>query len=197
MAKRNLIFLCGFKNTGKDTVAKMINDLSYGNYDIVGFADALKKDYYASVGVEYDRDTEDRDFKEKHRPGIIQYGEGMKQEHGMYHWIETALDELIFDEKSEKGIIVPDCRRVEEVKWMKDFMRQIHPKYQFVYEKFNPFFFAVHREGAEDEDTDYLTHIAIKIASEEMFMVNEFIPNFETLKKLKIRVEELYARRLK
>jgi hypothetical protein len=197
MKKRHLIFLMGYKNTGKDTVAKMINEMSFNQYDIVGFADALKRDYYQSIGVQYDRDTEDRDFKEMHRPGIISYGENMKQNKGMWHWVETALDPLLFDKESKKGIIVPDCRRVEEVVWMKDFMQRRHPKYNFIYDRFEPHFFAVHREGAEDEDSDYLTRICIRVAAEEMFMINRFIKNYKDLKHLKGVVEEIYACRLK
>ena len=197
MNKRNLIFLMGYKNTGKDTVANMIKDMSYGQYDIVGFADALKSEYYASVGVEYDRDSEDRAFKEIHRPGIIRYGEGEKQKYGMYHWIETALDKYIFDEKSSNGIIVPDCRRVEEVLWMKDFMKRRHPKYTFVYDRFDPHFFAVHRPDAERDDHDYLTHVAVRVATEETFMIQRLIKNYGDLKDLKVAVEEIYACRLK
>jgi hypothetical protein len=194
--KRHLIFLLGFKNTGKDTAAGYFNDCSYGNFDIVGFADALKKDYYGSLGIEYDRNTEDRDFKETHRSGIIRYGEGMKQRKGATYWIEKALDDYLFDPKSKKGIIVPDCRRVEELFWYRDFLNNSIPKYTFIRERFQPHFFAIHREGAEDNDKDYLTHNTVRVM-EEMFLMNRFIKNYKDLKHLKGLIEEIYAVRLR
>lgn len=197
MKKRNLIFLCGFKRTGKDTLAEMINKMSYGNYDIVGFADALKSEYYKTVGIEYGRDTEDHDLKEQHRPGIIRYGEGMKQERGANHWIETALDPYLFDKENDHGIIVPDCRRAEEMLWYKDFLDNRITKYKFIREKFTPHFFTIHRPDAELEDKDYLTHLAIRVATELMFLPNRHIKNNGDLKALKNKVEEIYAIRLK
>ena len=194
---RHLIFLMGYAGAGKDTVAQMIKDLSYGKSDIIGFADALKKEYYATVGYEYERGKEDRDFKEQHRPGIIRYGEGMKHEKGIYHWIETALDPLLFDKESENNIIVPDCRRVEEVLWMKRFMQKRHAKYMAVYENFDPHLFLIYRPEYHLKDRDYLTHLAVDIAAEEMFMVNRLIKNTKDLNHLKVIVEELYACRLK
>jgi phosphomevalonate kinase len=190
MKKRPVIFLIGYKNTGKDTVAEMLNKVSGNQFDIVGFADALKKEYYATVGVEYDRKTEDRDFKEKHRDGIIRYGESMKHEKGMHHWIESALDPYIF--KGDKGIIVPDCRRAEEVHWFIDFRDNKLEKYKEVRDNFRPLFIAVHRSGAENEDSDYLTEVAGRVATDN-YVLNSFIDNSESLEKLKVKVEELYA----
>jgi hypothetical protein len=197
MKKRNLIFIAGFKNTGKDTVANMINKLSYGSYDVISFADAVKREYYESVGVAYDRNNEDREFKELHRAGIINHGESQKHLHGVNHWIEKALDNFLFEEESERGIIVPDCRRTEEMFWYKDFLNSQIPKYQFIREKFQPHFFTVHRENAEFEDKDFLTHLAIRVCTELMFLPNRHISNFGDLKKLQGKVEEIYACRLK
>jgi len=195
MKKIPLIFLMGFKNTGKDTVANLINELAYNSFNIVGFADALKKDYYSSVGVEYDRNTEDREFKEKHRNGIIQYGESMKHEKGMFHWIETALDPLIFSEDT-KGIIVPDCRRAEEVHWFVDFKKGNLEKYNDVRGNFKPLFIGIHRPGAEDEDNDYLTKVAIRAATDN-FVFNGFIKNDKGLKELKQSVLDFFVNAIK
>lgn len=196
MKKRHLIFLSGFANTGKDTVANMINKLSYNKFDIVSFADNVKEEYYASVGIDYDKHNEDRELKENHRPGIIQHGESMKHQHGVNHWIESALDPFLFDKKSDRGIIVPDCRRTEEMFWYKDFLRKGIPKYQFIRENFQPHFFTVHRDNADVEDKDFLTHIAIRVATELMFLGNRHI-NAPTLEKLKVKIEEIYACRIK
>lgn len=197
MKKRHLIFLMGFKNTGKDTVAELIKECSYGKFDIVGFADALKKEYYEPIGYKYERGKEDRDFKEAHREGLISYGERMKHLHGANYWVEKALDPYLFDDKSENGIVVPDCRRTEELIWYKDFLNSRHPKYQFIRDKFQPHFFAVHRENAEHEDDDYLTHTCIRVAAEEMFLINRLIKNYKDLDYLKGAVREIYACRLK
>ena len=197
MKKRHLVFLMGYKRTGKNTVGRLINDLSYGNFHEVGFADELKRQYWSSLGMSWDRDNEDDELKEEHRPGIINYGESMKHEKGMYHWIETALDPFIFDKDDNKSIIVTDCRRTEEVKWMKDFMLKRHPKYAFVYDRIDPHFIAVRRPDAEKNDSDYLTHLAIKMATEEMMMINRLIKNYGSLDDLKVVIEELYACRFK
>lgn len=197
MKKRNLIFLSGFKNTGKDTVAAIINKLSYGQYDIVSLADAVKTEYYKTVGIDYDKETEDRAVKELHRPGIIRHGEAMKHANGANHWIETALDPLLFDKKSDRGIIVPDCRRVEEMFWYQDFLKSALPKYQFIRDNFQPHFFTIHRPDADLEDKDFLTHLAIRVATELMFLGNRHIKNYGSVDKLRIQVEEIYAVRLR
>lgn len=197
MKKRNLIFLSGFANTGKDTVANLINKMSYGNYDIVSFADAVKEEYYPSVGMEYNKETEDRALKEFHRPGIINHGESQKHLNGVNYWVERALNPYIFDKESERGIIVPDCRRVEEMFWYSDFLNSKIPKYQFVRDNFEPHFFTIHRADADMEDKDFLTHLAIRVATELMYLPNRHISNYDSLKKLKINVEEIYACRLK
>jgi len=197
MKKRNVIFLSGFKNTGKDTVSEMINEMSYDKYDIISFADAVKKEYYDSIGIKYDKGNEDRTFKELHRTGIISYGESQKHLYGANYWIEKALDDLLFDKESERGIIVPDCRRTEEMFWYLDFLNSSMPKYQFIRDNFIPHFFMVHREDADLEDKDFLTHIAIRVATELMYLPNRYIPNHATLDKLKVQVEEIYACRLK
>ncbi len=197
MKKRHLIFLAGFKNTGKDTVAEMINKMSYGNYDIISFADAVKKEYYESVGAVYDKAKEDREFKELHRAGIISHGESQKHLHGVNHWIEKALDGHLFDKESERGIIIPDCRRTEEMLWYSDFLNSRIPKYQFIRDNFEPHFFTVHRENAEYDDKDFLTHTAIRVCTELMFLSNRHISNYDGLEKLKVKVEEIYACRLK
>jgi phosphomevalonate kinase len=197
MKKRNLIFLSGFKNTGKDTVAKMIKELSYGKYDIVGFADAIKEEYYPTVGITYNRETEDRELKEQHRHGIIRYAEHQKQVHGGHYWIERALDPFLFDKESTNGIIIPDCRRTPEMFWYKDFLGGKLPKYQFIRENFQPHFFTIHSPDADVDDKDYLTHEAIRVATELMFLSNRHIENYGSLEKLRVKVEEIYAVRLR
>jgi len=197
MKKRNLIFLIGFKNTGKDTVAKILNDFSYGKYHIVGFADALKREYYLSAGINYQRDAEDRNVKEFHRDGIIAYGEKAKQDYGKYHWIERALDTHLFEKEEDfEGVIVPDCRRVEEVHWYQDFFENKLPKYQMIRDDWNPHFLAVHREDAEIEDNDYLTHNAIRVATDN-YVINRLVKNYKSVDSLKKQLEEIYAIRFK
>jgi phosphomevalonate kinase len=195
--KRHLIFLLGFKRVGKNTVADILNEISFNQFHSIGFADALKKEYWAQLGMEWDKENEDDDLKEQHRPKIIQYGEGKKQEKGMHYWLERALDDVLFDQDDKKSIIVTDCRRVEEVLWMKDFMQKRHPKYVSLYDKIEPHMFAVHMPDADLKDKDYLTHLAVRIASEEQWLINRFIKNYGTLKDLRVSLEELYACRLK
>ncbi len=193
--KRKLVFLMGFKNVGKDTVAKKINEISGGTYHIVALADQLKKEFYPTIGIKYDKNNEDRAIKEKYRQSIISYGEAMKQKHGADYWVRVALDDLLFSDDN-KNIIISDCRRAEEVYWYIDFSKGLLPDYKGIVDNFDTVFIAVHREGAEREDTDYLTHNGVRAATDN-FILDGVIKNDKSLKDLKIQIENLYARKLK
>lgn len=163
----NIIFLIGKAGSGKDTVAKLF--ANYG-YKRLAFADALKKDYYSGICVEYCSDTEDRDFKEKHRQGLIKYGEYMRNKYGKYYWIKKA-----FDKYSDGNIIVTDVRRDSELKFiksLKDYSSRV-------------FFYYIDRDI---EDSDNLT---IKSIEDSMLLVDDVINNNGNLKQLKENVRQV------
>jgi hypothetical protein len=196
---RKLIFLGGFANTGKDTVCQMLKEIAPVPIVRVSFADALKSEVYPTLGKEYDPENDDREWKDKHRPQIIQYGEGQKHEHGMFYWVRRALDELLLKKYERLAdyphIVVTDARRTEEFMWLRYFAAHKFAELEEAYHVYNPIGVAVHRPGAES-DKDYLTHVALNYATETRAF-STGIKNEGDLKSLRQRVESLYGIHIK
>lgn len=206
MRKPKLIFLAGYKGSGKDTFANLLAQeyLKDGNRPvrIVAFADALKREVYPKYGVEFHGSlAEDREFKEKVRNDLIATGESKKHENGEYYWVAQAIfpiiDPIIAKGNAENelpDIIVTDCRRVEEVMWYK------HIKFgtlnNEISKYYDTLFYIIHRVSAEDEDTDYLTRIALKYAVESRIM-DKLIRNYKDVSHLEVVAKEVYAVKLK
>jgi len=197
---RKLIFLSGFANTGKDTVCELLTKISPEPVIRIALADALKTECYPTLGKEYDPENdsegEAREWKDKHRPEIIRYGEGQKQEHGQNYWIKRALEEELNREYEREmdipHIIVTDVRRTEEAMWMKRYKMGKFPALLKARGIWEPIMFVVHREGAE-KDKDYLTHVCLEYAAEtRMFM--SMIKNYGSLKDLDQQLKDLYVR---
>jgi len=163
----NIIFLIGKAGSGKDTVAKLFAD--YG-YKRLAFADALKKDYYSEFCVNYCPDTEDRDFKEKHRQGLINYGEHMRNTQGKSYWIREA-----FQNYGNEDLIVTDVRRDSELSFIKSLKNSGG----------SVFFYYIDRDVI---DSDTLT---IKSIEDSMLLVDGVISNNGNLKQLKENVREI------
>jgi len=201
---RKLIFLIGFANVGKDTVYNLLKEISPVAVERVSFADALKTEVYPTLGKEYDPENdsegEAREWKEKHRPEIIIYGEGQKHKHGMYYWVKRALDSKLlrtFDRRADyPHIVVTDCRRAEEILWFKHFKMGNFKELETARAIYEPLMIAIHREGAEEVDKDYLTHFATEYASEGR-VFGAYIKNFKGLKELKSQVTDMYALHIK
>lgn len=199
LPKRKLIFLVGYKNTGKDTVCQLIDKVSIEPTIRVSFADALKTECYPLMDIdpkEYTPETDDREWKDAHREKIIQYGEGQKQKYGMFYWVERALNPVLLEKdfsnikgKDLPHIIVTDCRRTEEVMWFKTF--KVHGN-KDIREVYDPIMFVVHREGAEKDDPDYLSHVALQYAAETR-VFDKMIKNYTTLDKLELYIKDLYT----
>lgn len=163
----NIIFLIGKAGSGKDTVAKLFAD--YG-YKRLAFADALKKDYYSEFCVNYCPDTEDRDFKERHRQGLINYGEHMRNTQGKSYWIREA-----FQNYSNEDLIVTDVRRDSELSFIKSLKNSGG----------SVFFYYIDRDVI---DSDTLT---IKSIEDSVLLVDGVISNNGNLKQLKENVREI------
>lgn len=163
----NIIFLIGKAGSGKDTVAKLFAD--YG-YKRLAFADALKKDYYSEFCVNYCPDTEDRDFKEKHRQGLINYGEHMRNTQGKSYWIREA-----FQNYGNEDLIVTDVRRDSELSFIKSLKNSGG----------SVFFYYIDRDVI---DSDTLT---IKSIEDSILLVDGVISNNGNLKQLKENVREI------
>jgi len=197
---RKLIFLSGFANTGKDTVCRLLEEISPEPVVRVSFADILKKECYPVISngeVEYTGpETESREWKDAHRDEIIRYGEGKKMENGQYYWVQRALDPIL-KTKYEKGmqiphIIVTDMRRTEEVMWMKHFKLGHFAELADARAVWEPIMFVVHREGAE-KDKDYLTHVCLEYAAETRAFMR-MIKNYGTVKDLEQKLKDVYVR---
>jgi len=192
---RKLIFLGGFANVGKDTVYQLLKEVSPAPVIRVALADALKTEVYPILGKEYDPEDDDRAWKDAHRQEIIQYGESQKQEHGMFYWLKTALDEVLnktYDRLVDyPHIVVTDVRRTEEFMWFKYFSARRFEEMTEAYKTYDTVSVAVHRPGAES-DKDYLTHVALNYATETR-MFTTAIKNDSDLSDLKERVTNMYA----
>jgi len=194
--KRKLIFIMGYANTGKDTFYKLLKGISREPVVRVSFADALKTECYPTLGKEYTPETDNRKWKDDHRTEIINYGEGQKHKHGMYYWIERALNPVLFRKDFSKlkpsefpHIVVTDCRRTEEVMWFKEFKMFGEPHFRAIYD---PIIFVMHRKNAEKNDRDYLTDVALMYAAETR-VFDQMIKNYETLEKLELKIKDIYA----
>ena len=197
---RKLIFLSGFANTGKDTVLRLLKEISPEPIVRVSFADILKQECYPAISdgaVLYEGpDSEDREWKDAHRQEIIQYGEGQKMQHGQNYWVKRALHPHL-EKEYENGmsiphIIVTDMRRTEEVMWMKHYKLGQFVELAKARTIWEPVMFVVHREGAE-VDKDYLTHVCLEYAAETRAFIS-IIRNFGTVKELEQKLKDLYVR---
>lgn len=175
----NIIFLIGKAGSGKDTVAKLF---AKEGYKRIAFADKLKKEYYSGICVEYCADNEDRAFKEKHRQGLILYGESMRAKYGGEYWIEKAFKEYTDDDKlfgfreDCPDLIVTDVRRDSEL----DYITSLK-----LFSNAKVFFYYIDRQV---EDSDELTLSTIR---KSMFCVDDVIDNNGTLKQLKENVRKI------
>ena len=197
---RKLIFLSGYKNTGKDTVAELIKEISPDPVVIVSFADAVKSEVYPKLGKEFTKETDDRAWRDKHRSEIIQYGEGQKHNFGQNYWIKKTLDDLLLTEYPRRSdyphIIVTDARRVEELLWYKHFKLGHYIELAPALEIYKPMMYIVHRDGADKDDSDFLTHVALEYATETR-MFNKLIKNYEGTKELRQKIKNLYVNSIK
>ena len=196
---RKLIFLAGFANTGKDTFVKFLQEISIEPVVRVAFADALKREVYPTLGREYSGvESEDREWKDKHRAEIIAYGEGQKHKHGQNYWVKQALDPLLLKEYRREidipHIVVTDCRRVEEIMWYKHFKLDHFEELKKARKIYEPIMYVVHRKGAES-DSDYLTHIALEYATETRAFF--LVKNYGSEKDFKKLIDHLYVREIR
>jgi len=197
---RKLIFLSGFANTGKDTVLRLLREISPEPIVRVSFADIMKTECYPAISngtVEYTGpDDEDREWKDAHREEIIRYGEGQKLEHGQYYWVKRALHPELNKEyptgMALPHIVVTDARRVEEIMWMKHYKLGNFTELDKARRIWEPVMFVVHREGAE-ADKDYMTHVCLEYAAETRAFLS-LIKNFGTIKELEQNLKDLYVR---
>lgn len=195
---RKLIFLSGFANTGKDTVLRLLKEISPEPIVRVSFADIMKTECYPALGGKpYEGpETEDREWKDANREGIIRYAEGKKLEHGQNYWTKRALDPHLKKEYDNgmkiPHIVVTDMRRTEEVMWMKHYKLGHFEELSKARSIWEPIMYVVHREGAE-KDNDYLTHVCLEYAAETRTF-QSIIRNFGTVKELEQKLKDLYVR---
>jgi len=177
----NIIFLIGEAGSGKDTVAKL---LAKDGYKRIAFADKLKQDYYAKIGINYCPDKEDREFKEEHRQGLIDYGEAKRISKGLSYWINKAFDDywdegLFVLKDNTPNLVVTDVRRCREVEFIMSMK---------LFSNANVFFYHVDRLVY---DNDNLTKEALRRSASIEGLLDGVIDNNGTLKQLKEDVRQI------
>lgn len=177
----NIIFLIGEAGSGKDTVAKL---LAEDGYKRIAFADKLKQEYYSDLGITYCAEEEDRDFKEKHRQGLIDYGEAKRISKGLSYWINKAFDDywdegLFVLKDSTPNLVVTDVRRCREVEFVLSMK---------LFSNANVFFYHVDRLVY---DNDELTMKALRESAKTKGLLDGVIDNNGTLKQLKEDVRQI------
>ena len=112
-----LIALCGFKRSGKDTIARvLVEDCGYTR---VAFADAIRAEL-AAEGVTQPPDDEKEvpgPDGESYRDKLIARGE-VRRAVDPDHWVKAlapVLDTLPLD----ADVVISDCRRQNEMEWVR------------------------------------------------------------------------------
>lgn len=110
------ILIAGKRCSGKDTLADLLKRNAFlGDLmDIRGFAKSLKYNYAKILSSDlsesydtiYEKLLNDYQFKQTHRPGLIQYGVSEKEKYGEDIWVQR----LIESGKDSKMVIIPDVR---------------------------------------------------------------------------------------
>lgn len=169
--------LLGCSRSGKDTVGKYLVD-KY-KYTRVSFADAVKEEYAAKVGIDVSVLHTQGPEKESHRAGLIEFAEGERKKNPLC-WLERAFKPHMEDIKESMdsyafkeglNLVVTDCRRTDEIDWVAYFKDLInHVRLEMLAEGhqlelyINLELWYVNRSEAELTDTDVLTHKCIGYA---------------------------------
>jgi phosphomevalonate kinase len=112
-----VILLSGFRFAGKDEVAKIMKDMVKDrNVYIIGFALYPKRKYAEFKSLNLDKLLYDRDYKELHRPGLIEYAMGERVKNPDV-WVDALYQDIV-NFNSNDIVIVPDYRFPNEYKFL-------------------------------------------------------------------------------
>jgi len=111
-----LIGLVGKARSGKDSVFRMMELLGRGRYCRVAFADALKRQVAAAVGVPVERIEED---KALFRPTLQAFGVLRRDLDGVDYWVSQAAKEVSRLRERGLSVVVTDCRFLNEAAWIR------------------------------------------------------------------------------
>lgn len=113
-----LIGLCGFKRSGKDTVAIGLAQ-QYG-FERFAFADAIREEVAALDGISRPDETQ-KDVRstngQSYRDALIARGQARRSEDPDY-WVK-ALASSIAQPPVPANIVITDCRIPNEVDWIR------------------------------------------------------------------------------
>ena len=141
---KTIIGLCGYAQSGKDTLGKMrVEKLSVKR---ISFGDVLKKDLdehmrpqvfndLRNKGIDIDMDDvnfshpRNIEMKEILRPYMIWFAELMKETNGIHHWTNRALKEV----GDNKKIVITDVRRVNELELFQHNKEQYNNRVKSMY----------------------------------------------------------------
>ena len=106
-----LLGLSGKKQSGKNTVARLIAQHSKGSVYELGFADALKIEVATACGVPLDYLEEQ---KSRFRPILQWWGTEFRRYDDLDYWIRKVGTKLIESSYKPDVAIITDCRFVNE-----------------------------------------------------------------------------------
>jgi hypothetical protein len=175
MNKTNICFLLGYAGVGKDTVGEIF--VKHG-YTRVAFADLVKQEYATLNNLDYNKLQTDREYKETHRLGIIEYAESFRKKDPNY-WINKAfepyIDPLINNFKEGLKLVITDCRRSGEIDWVlnqKQYIDSLNEQHSSIRHYVNITLIQIINPNIIDPDT--ITHYTIGYAHG----IQQMYPNF-------------------
>lgn len=108
-----IVGLLGMSKMGKDEFATPFLEAGYKRY---AFGDKVKKNYAELNNLPVEEMF--NECKEKHRDGIINYGETLRKDNP-FHWVDEIKNEIISDHNNGINIIITDVRRIPEILFIK------------------------------------------------------------------------------
>lgn len=170
------IFLLGYSKVGKDTISEYLQN---DNYQRISFADELKNEYAMLNNIDVQILHTQGPEKEFHRGGLIELAENVKKTN-MNFWLEKAFDNYYIDKSRQllnpdSKLIITDCRRTNEIQWIKD------------YKKINNIILVHVERNERPIDNDSLTTRAIEMAYRQElvdYYIDNSGDNFERTKKV-------------
>lgn len=124
----NLIGICGYAKTGKDTLCSTLDKIAKGR---TGGAEIIKGSFAAQVRLDLDSFfmkklnisafTEDPEEKKLVRPMLLAWGtDVMRNQINVNHWVEKVGWDLVKNRAVGATTVITDVRFENELQWVHD-----------------------------------------------------------------------------
>lgn len=168
-----LIGLSGKKRHGKDAVAEIIESMfPVGTVHRVAFADALKEELCAAVGVSRDYLNSN---KELFRHLMQAWGEFRRANNGQDYWVDKAIRTIAHLPHTVNIVLITDTRHINEANMIKSV---------------DGFIFRINRPMEDQVWDNHISETAL-----DNYEFDEVINNAGSLVDLKLAVIEALARK--